>query len=568
MPVEKTIAPYGSWRSPITAEMAASAGAVPTRIQVDGEVVYYLERRPNERGRCVIVRCDPDGSHTDVTPPEFDVRTRVHEYGGGDFIVRDDVIYFVNGSDQRVYRQANRGAPEAVTQNGTRMRYADFCLDRQRRRLVCVREDHSGATEAANTLVAIDLVTGGAGQILASGYDFYSTPRLDPQAKRLAWLSWRHPNMPWDGTELWVADIGEDGDLRNLRQVAGGASESIYQPEWSPGGVLHFVSDRTGWWNLYRLTDDVAEALHPLDAEFGQPQWVFDRPLYGFLAENRVLCAYLEKRTARLGVVDTAAGALALVPAPLTDVTELRTADGFAVLIAGSPTQSWTVLRLDFGPGGEVTAESLTGPDRSAVDEGYLAIPEKLEFPTEHGMMAYAYLYRPRNPLYQAAAGERPPLLVVCHGGPTEATAAVLSLPRQYWTSRGLAVLDVDYGGSTGYGRAYRERLRGQWGVVDVEDCVNGAKCLVERGEVDPDRAGDPRRQRRRIHHLVCAHVHRRLQGGSQSLRHRRPRGAGKRHAQVRITLSGWAGGALSGRKGRCTTHARRSTSRTGCPAR
>ncbi|MGE5603037.1 MAG: prolyl oligopeptidase family serine peptidase [Nitrososphaerales archaeon] len=487
--MEKIVAPYGSWESPITAEKATSSSVGLSRTQIDGEDVYWLEMRPLERGRNVIVRCRPDGMISDITPPEYSARTRVHEYGGAHYIVADGVIYFANMADQRIYRQPVGGTPQPITPEGAPggrgMRYADFHLDRRRNRLLCVREDHSAGGEPVNNIVAIDLPGGGPGMVLAEGYDFYASPRLDPSGERLAWLSWRHPNMPWDGTELWVADVTADGSLEDPRLAAGGPQESVFQPEWSPGGVLHFVSDRTGWWNLYRLVDGQVEALLPMEAEFGLPQWVFGMSTYGFIDDENILCAYTQAGAWRLARPHPATASFELIPSPYTDIAELRVGAGFALMIAGAPDRSWSVVKLELSDG---AAQNGLRTIETGVDSEFFSIPELIAFPTSDGREAYGYYFAPHNPHYIAPAGARPPLLVLSHGGPSGSTSPVLSLGRQFWTSRGFAVLDVDYGGSTGYGRAYRERLNGQWGVVDLEDCVNGARYLAEKGEVDGER--------------------------------------------------------------------------------
>ncbi len=354
--------------------------------------------------------------------------------------------------------------------------------------MVCVREDHTVAgREAVNAIVSLDLDGGGDGdaQVLVSGNDFYAAPRLSPDGTRLAWLTWNHPNMPWDGTELWVGELRADGSLGRTERVAGGPAESIFQPEWSPGGVLHFVSDRTGWWNLYRWRDGRIEPLAEMAAEFGLPQWVFGMATYGFASAERIICAYTEGGTDHLAALDTATGRLAPIDTPYAEIGAVRVGPGRALLLAGSPTEPTSLVQLDLATG---QCEVLRRSSGVPVDPGYLSPPQPIEFPTEGGLTAHAFFYPPRNPDYVAPPGERPPLLVISHGGPTGATSSTLDLRIQYWTSRGIGVLDVNYGGSTGYGRAYRGRLEGRWGVVDVDDCANGARYLVGRGAVDGDR--------------------------------------------------------------------------------
>jgi dipeptidyl aminopeptidase/acylaminoacyl peptidase len=478
---DRKVAPYGSWKSPITSDLIVSQSIGLGGITADGEDIYWLESRPAEGGRNVLVRRSPDGQTRDVTPPPFNVRTRVHEYGGAAFLIDDGTVYFSNFADQRMYRQAPGGTPEPLTAAGP-MRYADAVLDRARNRLICVREDHTlSDIHAANTLVSVSLADG-TDEVLVSGNDFYSNPRLSSDGTRLAWLTWNHPNMPWDGTELWVAEVGPDGRPAHARQVAGGPRESVFQPEWSPDGVLHFVSDPTGWWNLYRLRDGQVEALCPMEAEFGVPQWVFGMATYAFIAPQQILCGFIEQGTSRLGILDTATGQLERIDSPYSVGSSLHVAGGRALFIGGSPTQPSSAVALDLAPRRFTVLRRSTDVN---IDPGYISVARTIEFPTEQQRTAYAFFYPPRNRDYQPPAGDLPPLLVMSHGGPTSATSPNLRLGVQYWTSRGIAVLDVNYGGSTGYGRAYRRRLQGQWGVVDVDDCVNGARYLVEQGLVD-----------------------------------------------------------------------------------
>jgi dipeptidyl aminopeptidase/acylaminoacyl peptidase len=488
------VAPYGSWRSPVTSDLIVRGSVSLTMVKLDGDDIYWIEVRPAEAGRSVIVRRTPDGRTEDVTPSPFNARTRVHEYGGGDYCVHDGHVYFANFADQRLYTQAPAAAPRSLTPDGVDLRYADMVVDEARQRLIAVREDHSAAPEheAVNTLVSLKLDgTEGGGRVLASGYDFYSSPRVSPDGSRVAWLCWNHPNMPWDGCELWVAEIEDDGALGQMLLVAGGVEESIFQPEWSPDGVLHFVSDRSGWWNLYRAgraTDPVQETgahiepLYALAAEFGQPQWGFGMSTYAFVAPTRIICAYTERGRARLALLDTETRQLEPLELPYTDITYLRATPAHAAFWAGAPTAGAAVVRFDLATR---QTEVLKRGNELQIDPAYLSVPEPVEFPTENDQTAHAFYYAPRNRDYTAPADERPPLLVKSHGGPTAAATTTLNLAIQYWTSRGFAVLDVNYGGSTGYGRAYRQRLNDKWGIVDVDDCVNGAKYLIEQGLAD-----------------------------------------------------------------------------------
>jgi dipeptidyl aminopeptidase/acylaminoacyl peptidase len=478
-----SIAPHGSWRSPISAAMVASGGVGLTQVQLDGEDVYWIEARPKEEGRNVVVRRSAGGENREVTPSGFDARNTVHEYGGGDYAVAGGTVYFSNFRDQRLYRQAAGGPPEPMTPEG-KLRYADMLVDAARGRLICVREDHTSSDQdCVNELVAVPL-EGGAPTVLASGRDFYGYATLSQQGDRLAWLEWDHPSMPWDGTELWTAEVGADGSLGERRQVAGGPSESIFQPAWSPDGVLHFASDRTGWWNLYRADGGEAQALFRLDAEFGRPQWVFGLGTYAFVTPRRLLCEYTQQGIWNLAFLDLDAATLDRIELPFSDFGRPRVRVDRAFLLAAGPSDPRSVIELDLRSG---EFEVLKRSYEQYVDPGFVSRPEPIEFETTGGERAYGFYYPPTNPDFEAP-GEEPPLLVNVHGGPTSQVAAVVNFEFQWFTSRGLGVVDLNYRGSTGYGRRYRELLRGQWGVADVDDAINAATYLVERGEADARR--------------------------------------------------------------------------------
>jgi dipeptidyl aminopeptidase/acylaminoacyl peptidase len=483
---QPSIAPFGSWKSPITSDSIVTGSIGLSQPLIDGPDIYWVEMRPTEGGRSVIVKRDELGLVSDVAPPPFNARTRVHEYGGGDYTVRDGVVYFSNFSDQRLCVRRGETAPRAITPVAD-LRYADPVMDKTRGRLICVREDHTVVgQEAVNTLVAIELGDENPGEVLVSGNDFYSSPRVSPDGSGLAWLTWNHPNMPWDGCELWIGRFGPDGLLATSECVAGGANESIFQPEWSPDGTLYFVSDRSGWWNLHRLTaNGNIESLCELAAEFGMPQWGFGMSTYAFESADRIVCAYIEGGFSRLATLDTRTKKFEPIDSPYTDIRFVRASPGYAVIRAGSPVEAASIVRLDLEMR---TFEVLRRSSSLEIDEAYLSTPRAVEFPTEEGLTAYGFFYPPKNPDYCASAGERPPLLVESHGGPTAMATSALSLAIQYWTSRGIAVLDVNYGGSTGFGRAYRERLKDKWGIVDVDDCANGARYLVGQAQVDGDR--------------------------------------------------------------------------------
>ena len=481
-----TTAPYGSWKSPITTDLIVSGSIGLGQVALDGEDIYWVEMRPSEGGRMVLVKHDPEGETVDVTPEPYSVRTRVHEYGGGAFLVHEEVVYFSNYSDQRIYRQENGGEPQAITPD-VEMRYADGCFDPARNRIICVRENHTGEGEPVNCIVAVDVLGKTEQQVLSEGSDFCSNPRISPDGAKLAWLTWDHPNMPWDGTFLLVASFNDQGLLGEPLVVAGGRTESIFQPEWSPDNVLHYVSDRSGWWNLWRHENGQDRQLAKRSAEFGKPQWVFGSGTYSFASDELIACSYVENGEWKVSMLHIESGMLLAIDTPFSELGrgDLKAGDGKIVFVAGAPSLPMSMVLFDLASS---RWHELRKSHNLEIDEGYLSASQSVEFPTDDGKTAHALYYPPRNRDFQAPAGEKPPLLVKSHGGPTGSASTALDLGIQFWTSRGIGVLDVNYGGSTGYGREYRERLNGTWGIVDVDDCCNGALHLVSQGEADGDR--------------------------------------------------------------------------------
>ena len=480
-----TIAPFGSWKSPITADAILAGSIGLGAVAIDGEDLYWSESRPTEKGRNVLVKRDRNGTTEDLIPATFNVRTRVHEYGGGSFLIEKGTTYFVNFIDQRIYTQSFNSDPKALTPESQK-RYADFILDSARNRLITVCEDHaSDSPEPDNFLASINLETGDI-KTLVSGNDFYSSPRLSPNQSQLSWITWEHPNLPWDSTQLWLADINSTGELENIRCIAGQSqSESISEPKWSPDGMLYFSSDRDNWWNLYRYHQGNIESIYPMDAEFAYPHWVFGLSTYTFVNAEKIICTYTKNGRWYLAEIDLKTQKLIPIETPFSNITSLISNGEIVLFIGSSPTASSAIISLD------LQTKDWTILKQSSelnLDARYLSIPEAIDFPTENGLTAHAWYYPPQNPDYQAPETDLPPLLVKSHGGPTAAAGNALSLKIQYWTSRGFAYLDVNYGGSTGYGRAYRQRLDHQWGIVDVDDCVNGAKFLVEQGKADPNK--------------------------------------------------------------------------------
>jgi dipeptidyl aminopeptidase/acylaminoacyl peptidase len=495
---EPIVAPYGSWVSPISATDVASATVGLSAVRADGPDLYWLERRPAEEGRVALVRRAADGTTHDITPPAFNVRTRVHEYGGGAFAVASGIVVASSFADGRLYRLEGDREPLALTLAlpDHACRFADMEFDPARNRVVCILEHHAmGAPEATNSVVAVPLdgsAADGAGlksvTVLAGGHDFFSDPRVSPDGRSLAWLAWDHPHMPWDGSTLWVGRLSHAGIVERAEQVAGGPEESIAQPRWSPGGVLHFVSDRTGWWNLYRLSgqDGRVEAVALTEAEFAAPQWQFGMSTYAFLTGGRIACAYAHESRWTLGEVSVD-GVLTSLDLPFTDyrdVAKARNGDRIAC-VAASPADAAAIIEVDPARG---TFEVVRRPGDTPLDAAHISRPRPIRFATGGGLTAHALHYPPTNPRFVAPPGELPPLLVKSHGGPTDAASTAFDPEIQFWTSRGIAVVDVDYGGSSGYGRSYRRRLQGKWGVVDVDDCVSAARFLVDQGLADRDR--------------------------------------------------------------------------------
>ena len=482
----RTIQAYGSWRSPITSDQIVAGTITLSDVVVSGDNIYWIESRPAERGRRSIQRRSADGVIAELTPPEFNVRTRVHEYGGASYEIDGDTVYFQNYADQLLYCHEPGNEPRPITTSG--IFYGDFRLDRQRNRLVSIQEDHGVSDiEAINTLVSLDPAGPNAdgGASLVSGTDFVSNPRLSPNGARMVWLQWNHPHMPWDAAELWIGDVDGDGTVRNHRHVAGGNGSSVFQPEWTPRGDLIYVDDRTGWWNFYRYRDGQIKHLLEMEAEFGVPLWVVGMTTYVIVSDDRLICAYTQSGTWSLGDLNLSTGEFKSVPTPFTQINSIDGDGDIVGFIAGSTVLPMGLYRHDLTSGDTQLIRSASTLD---FDAGYLSEPTAITYPTSDNQVAHAFLYMPKNSDFDGPDGELPPLIVSSHGGPTSAAPASLQLAFQFWTSRGFAVLDVNYRGSTGYGRPYRDALQDTWGIYDVDDCVYGAQYLVGKGVVDGQR--------------------------------------------------------------------------------
>ena len=495
---ERTILPYGSWPTPVTSAVVVAEAVGLSECRVDGDDVIWSETRPAEGGRTALVRRDADGGTTELLDGQANARTAVHEYGGAAWWARDGVVWFASWRDQRLYRRdPQTGAAEPLTPEPASPRadrFADGDVSPDGTTIACVRERHPpdgrGAIDVVNEIVRLDADRPSTAEKLVSGPDFVSSPRWSPDGRRLCWLEWDHPNMPWDGTRLIVRELGSGEETL----VAGGPDESVSEPCWRADGSLAFISDRTGWWNLYAWAPGVpgVEPLIELDGEIGVPQWVFGSSRYALLEDGRIVFAYCVDGIDRLAI-RLSDGTIRDLELQFSQVRAVRASGGSSVvLIASSPTAEASVTRLELGEGATIHAQTTLRPPRSLDELGVgpelISTPEPIDFPSADGRTSHALLYRPVNPSCAAPDGELPPLYVAVHGGPTSAVRPALDLDVQYWTTRGFMVVAVNYGGSTGYGRAYRDLLKRTWGIVDVEDCIAAANWLAERGEVDPNR--------------------------------------------------------------------------------
>jgi len=477
------VLPYGTWPSPISAADLARTSIAISYVRALNGVPYWLESRPAGNGRYVVVTPAAGGGITEITPDGFNARTRVHEYGGVPYALSRDAIYFSNFSDQRLYAHRVGCEPRALTPEG--YRYADCELDRGGTHLFCVREDHTCGSEPKNSIVSVPVAGGSAGKVLFGDSDFVAYPRASPDGKRLAWIAWDHPDMPWDASRLYVADR-VDGRLERITQIAGGPRESVLEPSWDSDGTLYFSSDRSDWWNLWRWTGRDTEPVFAVDAEVATPLWVLGQTNYALTGDGRAVLRYGVKAQDKLGVVDLRSGKVHSFDLPFVSFSSvtLKSPDT-ALAIAASPTAEASVVQVDLRTGAYTV---LRAPAEIRLDTASISRAQPIEFPTAGGLTAHAFFYPPVSAEFTGPAGEKPPLVVKVHGGPTSHSKAELSLATQFWTSRGFAMLDVNHGGSSGFGRAYRERLEGNWGIVDVGDVVAAVKYLAAQGRVDTER--------------------------------------------------------------------------------
>lgn len=483
--------PYGHWPSPISAELLTAQGVRISEPQAVGDSIYWLEARPQEKGRNALVR-ESAGVREDFLPAPHSIRTRAHEYGGAAYLATTQAIFYVLDSDQRIYRYDLASAEaQAITPEGA-YRYADFCYDHNRARLIAIREDCSTNTQQPTSAIITLNANGGTIDVLAQGADFYSNPRLSPNGKQLSFLRWNHPNMPWDGTECVLLELDQPGNIIRTSIIAGSKQESIFQPQWSPASELFFVSDRNNWWNIYRWDGTTSHAIYAAPAEFATPQWVFGMSCYGFLSDTEIFCCFSQQGFWQLGVINTTTNSLTTINTDFRDIANIHCRNGSGYFVAASATKSTQLWQYSKG-----TLTALTD-NTQVIAADFIALAQPIEFPTLDGESARGFFYAPtnsnvnnpnvNNPSITKPSAQLPPLLVMCHGGPTGATESSLNLKIQFWTSRGFAVLDVNYRGSTGYGRQYRDRLKNNWGVTDVIDVCSGVDYLAAQNLIDKNK--------------------------------------------------------------------------------
>jgi len=491
-PAQIITANYGTWDSPFTAKIVAEGAVSILNMYVDDTVTYWCEMRPTNKGRYTIVSCDENGNTQDITPPDFNVRTFVHEYGGGAFTVDKNVVYASNAADHAVYSIRPGTPPKKITEGQKQIevdgkpisvgtRFADMHVSPLG--LIAVGEEHTSDHQVNNFIALINTETGQYKK-LASGYDFYICPAISPDAKKIAWVCWNHPNMPWTESELWIGNLEASGTVTNPQRIAGDIPESIIQPQWDKNGVLYFVSDRDkGWWNIHRYFNGKIENICPVEAEIGEPHWIFGRSSYAIL-DDKIFFSCNKNAQWQLGVLNTKTSEWEFIPREAIAINHLRAAKDSIRFTEGYADRGPAVIKMNNTPGYPSTvilAEKMT------IDPGYISSAQHISYPSNE-RIAYGLYYAPKNKDFKAPADELPPLIVIIHGGPTSQAIGLYSQKLQYWTSRGFAVLDVNHGGSTGYGREFRSLLDDSWGIVDVEDCENGAIYLANQYLVDPNK--------------------------------------------------------------------------------
>lgn len=497
----KTIAAYGTWNSDLSGDYIAQASVKLSEPVFYDDSICWLEGRPAEKGRQTVVRRKCDGRKEDLVPAPWNVRSKAHEYGGGCYCFGDGRLFFCNSDDQQIYQlDLHSGVIKPLT-SAKQCRFADLVFDAHQQRLLAVCEDHSNATqEPHNCLVAlsIDEITAGEQKVIDQNHDFFCSPRLSPCGRWLTYVTWDHPNMPWDSSQLWLCSIDAQGKISAPKPIAGEEGESLAQPQWSPAGELFWASDRSDWWNLYSLTPTDLErvwrdgagaaspqAVYACEAEFATPQWVFNMSCYGFLTRDEILAAYSENGRWQLIHLQRAANQWQAKPiaSDLVAIANVSAGpNGRSLLVGAGPYSAPAIYQF-----ADNTLTCMHAPTRVELNSEDISVAQTLAFATAQGENAHAFFYAPTNAKFDAPAQTLPPVIVLGHGGPTGATAPSFSYKIQYWTQRGFAVLDVNYRGSTGFGRRYRNALQGQWGVVDVQDLSAAAEYVSAKGWVHPE---------------------------------------------------------------------------------
>lgn len=477
--------PYGSWKSPVTAESLVEKSLRLGQVSVDDNKVIWTEGRPSEKGRTALMEWSIDKGLNEVSQPEWDVRTRVHEYGGGAFHFKYGQRFYVDNRDQNLYKILRDGSRQLLTTNHEKQRFADADFDSKRKQVVMVMEDHSESGEASNMLVSVSIDGTSETQVIAVGNDFFSNPRISPEGDQLLFLSWDHPNMPWDGTQLWLGDLDEYGNLTRIERIAGDEDESVFQPQWDPNGDIYYISDHSGWWNIYRYSKGEHTIVLKKEAEFGLPQWVFGMSTYAVTKTGELVASYMDLNGSALIRINLDTGMSEEINTPFSDIDQLCGSGDLIAFIGSSPHQPAAVVSLSLAT---EEINILRKSSETVLDDDNISCAELLSYESQSGEKTHAWYYAPQNAKYVGPDEEKPPLIVLSHGGPTANSNNAFKLPIQFWTTRGFAVVDVNYSGSTGYGREYRQRLNGNWGIRDVEDCAGAAEYLVHMGQVDSER--------------------------------------------------------------------------------
>lgn len=469
-------AAYGTWESPITAASIFEASDRISTLTVENNELYFIERRASANGRNILVKLDDNNEATQLTPSDLSVRTRVHEYGGRPYLIDGNDIYYSQFTDQHIYKLSPDAEPQSLTADG--LRYMQCVMDQYRDRLICVREDHRGLGEAVNSLVSVDLTSDEPeqiGEILFEGTDFVTSPQLSPDGRSLAFITWSHPNMPWDDTQLRIITFAEDGSIENLSDLPQEGNVSIANPQYSANNTLYFTADFANWSTLYRLNDD------------GQVELVLDQELeivsYGLEDESSAVITYSLEGLRYLARVDLTTGEMTTLGDSFSFAGSIAVATDGTYFIASTPNSQNAIYQLNGSDYTEVYRPS--GPQISAE---YLSIPQAITYPTGENEEAYGFYYPPVNVDFQGPEGSLPPLIVKVHGGPVGATSSTLDPSIQFWTSRGFGLFDVNHRGSTGYGREFRKKLYPSWGIVDIEDAANGVNWLAERNLIDAEK--------------------------------------------------------------------------------